>query len=296
VSDEIDRSEEEQAPEGERLQKVMARAGMGSRRQVEQWIREGRIKVNRQPATLGMRVTATDEIRLNGDRVHPFPKEGAAPRTRVLLYHKPAGQMTTRRDPEGRDTVFEHLPKVQGARWIAVGRLDYNTSGLLLFTTDGDLANRLMHPSAAVDREYAVRTLGEASEAQLEQLRNGVELEDGMARFSDIVESGGKGVNHWYHVVLQEGRNREVRRMWEAVGITVSRLMRVRYGPILLGNRVRTGKSRELDREEIRLLQQIAGAEVSEPLGLKSSPRAKSPASQQRKIHHRSGGQRGKRR
>ncbi len=221
-----------------------------------------------------MRVTREDEIRLNGDRVHPFPGEGvAAQPARVLLYHKPAGQVTSRRDPQGRDTVFDHLPKIRGARWIAIGRLDYNTSGLLLFTTDGELAHQLMHPSTEIDREYAVRVLGEASEAQLQQLREGVELEDGVARFSDIVESGGAGANHWYHVVLQEGRNREVRRMWEAVGLTVSRLMRVRYGTIFLDKRVRVGKTRELERDEVRQLQEIAGVAVSEPLSLKQ-PRA----------------------
>ncbi|MBT3197988.1 MAG: pseudouridine synthase [Gammaproteobacteria bacterium] len=278
--------------DGERLQKVLARAGIGSRRQVEQWIRDGRIKINRQPATLGVRVSAEDEIRLNGDQLHPFPRPGESRKSRVLLYHKPAGQVTTRKDPQGRDTVFNHLPKLRGARWIAVGRLDYNTSGLLLFTTDGDLAHHLMHPSAEVEREYAVRTLGMASDQQLEQLRSGVELEDGRAHFSDIVDSGGAGVNHWYHVVLQEGRNREVRRMWEAVGLTVSRLMRVRYGPIVLTSRVRMGKSRELELEEVRLLQGIAGVEVSEPLKLKSpvskeAVRGKKGAPAKSRIRHK---------
>ncbi len=258
---------------GERLQKVMARAGLGSRRQIERWMQEGKIKVNRKPATLGIRVTASDEIRLNGDQVHPFPKEGGRNKSRVILYHKPARQMTTRSDPEGRDTVFNHLPKIRGARWISVGRLDYNTSGLLLFTTDGDLANRLMHPSAEVEREYAVRTMGEATDEQLDQLLKGVELDDGMAHFSDIVDSGGQGINHWYHVVLREGRNREVRRMWEAVGLTVSRLMRVRYGPVILSKSVRVGKSRELAPEEIRELQLVAGIEVAKPLGVTSGAR-----------------------
>jgi len=253
--------QESDKPVGERLQKVMARAGLGSRRQVERWMKEGKIQVNRKPAILGIRVTSNDEIRLNGEQVHPFTKGGAGNKSRVILYHKPAGQMTTRSDPEGRDTVFNHLPKIRGARWISVGRLDYNTSGLLLFTTDGDLANRLMHPSAEVEREYAVRTLGEATDEQLDQLIKGVDLEDGVARFSDIVDSGGQGINHWYHVVLQEGRNREVRRMWESVGLTVSRLMRVRYGPIILGKQVRVGKNRELGKEEIRELRYVAGLE-----------------------------------
>ncbi len=293
LSNEIEQEEMEQ-PQGERIQKVMARAGIGSRRQVEQWIKEGRIKVNRQPAQLGMRITPEDEVRLNGDRVHPFPKSGAAPQTRVLLYHKPAGQVTTRRDPEGRDTVFNHLPKIRGARWIAIGRLDYNTSGLLLFTTDGELAHRLMHPSAAIDREYAVRVLGEASDEQLEQLHNGVELEDGIASFTDIVESGGKGANHWYHVVLQEGRNREVRRMWEAVGLTVSRLMRVRYGTIFL-DKLRAGKTRELERDEVRQLQEMAGIEVSEPLTLKKPRGERSKgAARRKKIHRKADAPRGR--
>ncbi|HIJ35190.1 MAG TPA: pseudouridine synthase, partial [Gammaproteobacteria bacterium] len=255
----VETDESVQPLTGERLQKVMARAGVASRRQVESWIREGKIRVNRETATLGMRITPEDEVRLNGDQLHLYPKEGGEMQTRVLLYHKPAGQVTSRKDPEGRDTVFKHLPKVRGGRWIAIGRLDYNTSGLLLFTTDGELAHRLMHPSTEVDREYAVRVLGEATAGQLEQLRKGVELEDGVARFSDIVESGGKGTNHWYHVVLQEGRNREVRRMWEAVGLTVSRLMRVRYGSIFLDKKIRAGKSRELEREEVRELMQVAG-------------------------------------
>ncbi len=260
-------------PEGERLQKVLARAGLGSRRQIEGWIREGRIEVNRKPAELGMRVVAEDEIRLHGDRVHPFPKRGEPVRSRVLLYHKPAGQMTTRNDPEGRDTVFAHLPKLRGARWVAVGRLDFNTSGLLLFTTDGELAHRLMHPSVAIDREYAVRVLGEVKAAQLEQLRNGIELEDGPAHFTDIVDSGGSGVNHWYHVVIQEGRNREVRRMWEAVGLKVSRLMRVRFGPFFL-KPLRPGAVRELELDEVRKLQKIAGLSPSgETLSLKQPKR-----------------------
>lgn len=222
-------------------------------------MKEGKVKVNREVAPLGVRVTAEDEIRLNGSLIHPFPKEGVSVKSRVILYHKPARQITSRNDPDGRDTVFDHLPKIRGARWIAVGRLDYNTSGLLLFTTDGELAHKLMHPSAEVEREYAVRTLGEATEDQLKKLIDGVSLEDGVAKFTDIVISGGQGVNHWYHVVLQEGKNREVRRMWEAVGLTVSRLMRVRYGPVFLDKKVRVGKSRELKPEEIIELKRAAG-------------------------------------
>ena len=288
----VETDESVQPLTGERLQKVMARAGVASRRQVESWIREGKIRVNRETATLGMRITPEDEVRLNGDQLHLYPKEGGEMQTRVLLYHKPAGQVTSRKDPEGRDTVFKHLPKVRGGRWIAIGRLDYNTSGLLLFTTDGELAHRLMHPSTEVDREYAVRVLGEATAGQLEQLRKGVELEDGVARFSDIVESGGKGTNHWYHVVLQEGRNREVRRMWEAVGLTVSRLMRVRYGSIFLDKKIRAGKSRELEREEVRELMQGAGLKMEAPLKLKrpeegTAARPQKGAARRKKIRVR---------
>ncbi len=275
-----DQETEQEKLAGERIQKVLSNAGIGSRRQVEDWVRAGRIQVNREPAMIGMRITPADEIRLNGDQIHPFQKREQMQRTRVLLYNKPAGQVTSRKDEKGRKTVFDHLPRIQGGRWIAIGRLDINTMGLLLFTNDGQLANKLMHPSTQVDREYAVRILGTATAAQLTQLREGVELEDGVARFNDVVDSGneGEGVNHWYHVVLQEGRNRAVRRMWEAVGLTVSRLMRVRFGTIFLTNRVRMGKFVELSPEEVASLQELAGLEPdTEPkramLKLKSSKR-----------------------
>lgn len=180
---------------------------------------------------------------------------------RVIAYHKPEGQVCTRSDTEGRKTLFEFLPRLSNGRWITVGRLDINTSGLILCTTEGELANRLMHPSQKIDREYAVRVLGEVTPEMLTSLRTGIELEDGPARFSDIVDTGGKGANHWYHVVLQEGRKREVRRLWESLGVKVSRLMRVRYGPIILTNKLRPGKWIELENDDINALLQLAGME-----------------------------------
>ncbi|MEN8168128.1 MAG: 23S rRNA pseudouridine(2605) synthase RluB, partial [Pseudomonadota bacterium] len=207
---------------GERLQKVLANAGMGSRREIEGWISAGRVMVNNELARLGQRVVPADQIKVDGRPVAHRRLE--APEREVLVYNKPEGELVTRKDPEGRRTVFERLPKLKHGRWIPVGRLDLNSSGLLLLTTDGELANRLMHPSRQVEREYAVRVMGEVSAEQLKQLTHGVELEDGPARFEEIVESGGEGINRWFHVVIMEGRQREVRRMWETVGATVNRL------------------------------------------------------------------------
>lgn len=241
----------------ERLQKWLARAGMGSRRGVEEWIRAGRVTVNGEPAQLGMSVADGDVVCVDGRMITaPPPVEEARPR--VLMYHKPAGEICSQSDPEGRATVFDRLPRV-GGRWIAVGRLDLNTLGLLLFTNDGELANRLMHPSSEIEREYAVRVLGEVDDAILKRLRKGVELDDGPARFDALVDAGGEGANHWYHVVLHEGRNREVRRMWESQGVTVSRLMRVRFGPIGLPRMLRPGHYRELETEDINLLRRAVG-------------------------------------
>jgi 23S rRNA pseudouridine2605 synthase len=249
------------APVGERLQKVLANAGMGSRREIEGWISEGRIEVNGTPAQLGQRVVPSDSIKVNGRKVSIQRLE--PPEREVLVYNKPEGELVTRKDPEGRRTVFERLPKLKHGRWIPVGRLDINSSGLLLLTTDGELANQLMHPSQQVEREYAVRVMGEVREEQLEQLVNGVELEDGPARFEEIVESGGEGINRWFHVVIMEGRQREVRRMWEAVGAKVNRLKRVRYGSVMLESALKVGRHRYLSDPEIDELLQTLGLKAA---------------------------------
>lgn len=238
----------------EKLQKVLARAGYGSRREIEGWISEGRISVNGQICQLGERVSDSDVIRIDGKVVSRTRLQSK--RCRVLMYHKPVGEVTSRSDDEGRTTVFERLPRIVNGRWIVVGRLDLNTSGLLLFTTDGELANRLMHPSYTIEREYAVRVLGEVEPEVVKRLATGVELDDGEAHFSSIVDGGGEGANHWFHVTLEEGRNREVRRLWESQGVTVSRLIRVRYGPISLPRWLRPGRWEELTDEQVALLRQ----------------------------------------
>ncbi|RMG29991.1 MAG: 23S rRNA pseudouridine(2605) synthase RluB [Gammaproteobacteria bacterium] len=253
----------ERTPQGERLQKVLARLGLASRRAIDSWIEAGRIRVNGQVASPGTRVRPGDRVEIDGRPVSIA--RILAPRTRVLLYHKPAGEVTTRRDPEGRPTVFDRLPRLVYGRWIAVGRLDLNTSGLLLLTTDGDLAHRLMHPSSNVEREYAVRVFGTVDEETLHRLTEGVELEDGTARFESIVDAGGQGANHWYHVVLREGRNREVRRLWEAVGLRVSRLIRVRYGDLKLPPRLRPGHWQELEPAEVAALRRSVGLPAAPP-------------------------------
>lgn len=216
--------------DSEKLQKVLARAGLGSRRDMEQLVAAGRVLVNGQSAGIGQRVSPTDRIEVDGRPVRLAADE----EVRLLLYHKPAGEMVTQHDPEGRPTVFDRLPPLKGARWISIGRLDFNTSGLLLFTDSGELANRLMHPRAGLEREYAVRVMGELGAEQMRELQRGVQLEDGPARFRKITFNGGEGSNHWYSVVLEEGRNREVRRMFEHFGLVVSRLIRVRFGPFSL--------------------------------------------------------------
>lgn len=247
----------------EKLQKVLARAGFGSRREIEAWISEGRISVNGKVSQLGERVTEQDVIRVDG---HVVSKTRLAHshKCRVLMYHKPVGEVTTRSDTEDRQTVFDNLPNLRNGRWIAVGRLDINTSGLLLFTNDGELANRLMHPSYHIDREYAVRILGEVTDEILERLRTGVELEDGPGRFTTLEDRGGEGANHWYHVTLEEGRNREVRRLWESQGLTVSRLTRVRYGPITLPRWLRPGRWEDIGERPLALLRQSVGLEKPE--------------------------------
>ncbi|MCP5206795.1 MAG: 23S rRNA pseudouridine(2605) synthase RluB [Hahellaceae bacterium] len=234
---------------GEKLQKVLAQAGVASRREVESMISQGLITVNGEVATLGIRITSDDRVTVAGRKV--FLKSPEEQVCRVIVYNKPEGEVTTRNDPEGRPTVFDRLPKLKGERWIAVGRLDINTSGLLLFTTDGELANKLMHPSSVVDREYAVRVLGAVDEDTLARLREGVLLEDGIAKFTDIHDSGGEGANHWYHVVLMEGKNREVRRLWESQNVTVSRLKRVRYGCIFMPSRLKVGRWEELNQKAL---------------------------------------------
>jgi 23S rRNA pseudouridine2605 synthase len=240
----------------EKLQKVLARAGMGSRRELEEWISAGRVKVNGQVATLGDRVTGDDRITVDGKKLAaPSSKAGHS----ILLYNKPLGEICTRNDPEGRPTVFDHLPQLQHARWVTVGRLDINTTGLLLFTTDGELANKLMHPSTRIEREYAVRVMGEVTDEMLRNLTRGIELEDGIAHFEGISDGGGEGANHWYHVVIQEGRNREVRRLWESQGVKVSRLKRVRYGNIQIPSYVRAGKFTELPASDAKALYMLAG-------------------------------------
>ncbi|HHL45349.1 MAG TPA: 23S rRNA pseudouridine(2605) synthase RluB [Gammaproteobacteria bacterium] len=241
----------------EKLQKVLARAGLGSRRMMEQWIQAGRVTVNGKKAQLGERVTEEDILRVDG---RLLSQEQTTPdRTRVLAYHKPAGEICSRRDPEGRPSLFEHLPRLHKGRWITIGRLDLNTTGLLLLTNNGELANRLMHPSNKIEREYAVRILGEVDDEILKRLREGVELEDGPARFEHLRDAGGSGANHWYHVVIREGRNREVRRLWESQGMTVSRLTRVRYGPVTLRRGLPQGRWDELDNDQIAELLNLVG-------------------------------------
>ncbi|MDY6983764.1 MAG: 23S rRNA pseudouridine(2605) synthase RluB [Pseudomonadota bacterium] len=259
----MDRKPTNNAAAGEKLQKVLARAGFGSRRELEEWIAEGRIKVNGKQAKLGDRVSASDKILVDGKKVATQEKEPTI--HPVLLYNKPLGEICTRNDPEGRPTVYDHLPPLQHARWVSVGRLDINTTGLLLFTTDGELANRLMHPSAQIEREYAVRVMGEVTDEMLRAMLDGVMLEDGVASFKSIRDAGGEGANHWYHVVLMEGRNREVRRLWEAQGVKVSRLKRVRYGNIIIPSFVKAGKFVELPAAETKSLYQLAGLRWKAP-------------------------------
>ncbi|OEY67407.1 23S rRNA pseudouridine(2605) synthase RluB [Marinobacter sp. X15-166B] len=241
----------------ERLQKVLSRAGVGSRREVESWMAAGRITVNGELPEPGCKVIVTDRIELDGKRLD-LSAAGTVVR-RVIVYNKPEGEVTTRRDPEGRPTVFDRLPRLKDQRWISIGRLDINTTGLMLFTTDGELANRLMHPSHEIDREYAVRVFGEVDEAMIQRLLDGVLLEDGMARFSDVSAAGGEGINRWFHVTLLGGRNREVRRLWESQGVRVSRLKRVRYGPVFLPSRLSVGRWEELGQKENDLLSGVVG-------------------------------------
>lgn len=237
----------------EKIQKVLANAGLGSRRQIEGWLTEGRIMVNGALAKLGDRMTDDAKVRVDGRDVNLL--KSSSRKTRVLLYHKPEAEICSRSDPEGRPTVFDHLPMLRNGRWITVGRLDFNTSGVLLLTTDGSLANRLMHPSAQIEREYAVRVQGQVTPSILKTLKKGVQLEDGMAHFESITDAGGEGTNHWYHVMVKEGRNRLVRRLWESQSdLKVSRLIRIRFGSINLPRDLRRGKWMEFTKEEVNEL------------------------------------------
>lgn len=240
----------------EKLQKVLARAGHGSRREMEAWIAAGRISIDGEIASLGDRVEADAKIRIDGRPVSIKSEEDLV--CRVIAYHKPEGEICSRKDPEGRPTVFDRLPKTRDSRWVAVGRLDINTSGLLLFTSDGELANRLMHPSHEVEREYAVRTFGEVNDACIQRLRTGVTLEDGPASFDKVKAAGGEGMNKWWHVSLAEGRNREVRRLWESQEVQVSRLIRIRYGAIELPKSLPRGGWVELTLEQVNYLRKTA--------------------------------------
>ncbi len=258
----------------EKIQKVLARVGLGSRRAMEQWIAEGRVSVNGSISSLGDRVEENDELRVDGRKID-FSAEEESVR-RVILYYKPEGEVCTRTDPGGRPTVFEALPKLVEQRWVAIGRLDINSQGLLLFTTDGDLANRMMHPSSNIEREYAVRIHGAVSDEAIENLRNGVMLDDGEARFDEIFDQGGEGSNHWYHVVLREGRRREVRRMWETQGVQVSRLIRVRYGDIELPRSLKAGRWIELEKDVIDHMAELCGAPIRKRTGLYGRAKARS--------------------
>ena len=242
-----------------KLHKVLADVGMGSRRDMEDLIIQGRVSVNGLPAHIGQRIGPTDQVRINGKQVH---RKIQTKPPRVIMYHKPSGEIVSQSDPEGRPTVFDRLPKPRQGRWIAVGRLDFNTEGLLLFTTSGELANRLMHPRYGVEREYAVRILGELSQENTAQLKSGIQLDDGQARFLRLAMGGGDGANRWYQVALTEGRNREVRRMFEAVGHVVSRLIRTRYGMFLLPPRLRRGKWEEVSPDGVANLMKSAGLKV----------------------------------
>ncbi len=232
----------------QRLQKVLAQRGLGSRREIERWIEAGKVLVNGEPAVLGTKVSASDKISIDGHNV-----QSAAMRQRVILYNKPIGEVCTRSDPEGRITVFERLPELVGQRWINIGRLDINSAGLILFTTDGDLANKLMHPKANIEREYAVRILGPVTEKILRNVTTGVTLDDGtFAKFESANFVGGKGANLWYDVTLKRGLNREVRRIWESQGLQVSRLIRIRYGNIKLPKDLAEGRYIELNYESVK--------------------------------------------
>lgn len=264
-----------QALETHKLQKVLAQAGLGSRREMELWIESGKITVNGETAVVGARVSADDRIELEG---RPLRIRSSAKAPRVLIYHKPEGEIVSRDDPRGRPSVFEKVPAIRNGKWIAIGRLDFNTCGLLIFTDSGDLANRMMHPRFEVEREYAVRIMGRVESQHIERMLAGIQLADGLARCVSVELRGGEASNQWCHVVLKEGRHRIVRRMFEKLGLTISRLMRVRFGAIALPPRLKRGQLEELEADEVkRLLAWFDAAERAreEPAGGARDRRAK---------------------
>lgn len=240
----------------QKLQKALAQAGLGSRREMEQWIAAGRVTINGAKARLGARVGPHDTVMVDG-RLLRTASPARLPQ--VLIYHKPEGEIVSRADPGGRPSVFDRLPRLRDAQWVAIGRLDFNSCGLLLFTTSGELANRMMHPGQGLEREYAVRVRGRMTEEQVARLLDGIRLDDGVARCVSVSAVGGEGANRWYRIVLREGRNRIVRRLFEALGLSVSRLMRVRFGPVALPPRLRRGQTLEFPAAEVRLLLATLG-------------------------------------
>lgn len=270
----------------EKLHKILARSGYGSRREMERWIEAGRFTINGRLAKTADRISDNEKVALDGKLIDlSFDEQ----QHRILIYNKPEGVICTRDDPDGRPDVFANLPKLQGSRWIIVGRLDLNTSGLLFFTTDGDLANSLMHPSSEIEREYSARVLGDVDGNVLQNLTKGVELDDGFARFDSIEDVGGGGANHWYSVVLKEGRKREVRRLWESQGMKVSRLMRTRFGPIVLMRDLRKGTFRDLDVTEAAALYASAGMKnkITRKISVSNTNKRTSSDSQQQQRRRR---------
>ncbi|NHB57536.1 pseudouridine synthase [Acinetobacter sp. 194] len=272
----------------EKLQKVLARVGLGSRRYMEEVIAAGRVSVNGQIAQVGERIEPTDELRIDGRKVQ-FQVEDEI-RRRVIIYYKPEGEICSRSDPENRPTVFDQLPSIPGDRWVMVGRLDINSTGLLMFTNDGELANRLMHPSNEIEREYAVRVMGEVTPQLKNNMLNGVVLDDGPAKFESFSEIGGEGINRWYQVVVKEGRNREVRRIFESQGLKVSRLLRTRYGTVILPRELRTGRWVELDKNDIDNLAKAVELKPRQGTGLFGMAKRRNERMQEKPLAARRGG------
>jgi 23S rRNA pseudouridine2605 synthase len=272
----------------EKLQKVLARVGLGSRRYMEEVIAAGRVSVNGQIAQVGERIEPGDELRIDGRKV-AFQIEDEI-RRRVIIYYKPEGEICSRSDPENRPTVFEQLPAIPGDRWVMVGRLDINSTGLLLFTNDGELANRLMHPSNEIEREYAVRVMGEVTPQLKNNMLKGVVLDDGPAKFESFSELGGDGINRWYQVVVKEGRNREVRRIFESQGLKVSRLLRTRYGTVILPRELRTGRWIELDKNDIDNLTKAVELKPRQGTGLFGMAKRRNERMQDKPMAARRGG------